>query len=75
MDSSEKFYLSLWAIICATLVTLVALTAVYNAERRAVWLEAIEKGATPLQATCALYDINSQAEAIMCFNAFKTVKE
>jgi hypothetical protein len=61
----NKFWLSIWGVIAATLVALVCM-ATYNAhDRRDKWEKAVVNGADPMVVSCALFE-QTGAEQAAC---------
>lgn len=56
MNSSDKFWLGVWAIGAITLVSLLISLLLYNHGKNNVLVELVKNGASAIEAACALED-------------------
>lgn len=62
----NKFWLRLWLIAAVLVACLVTTCTVNSFDRRAKWEKAVANGADPLRTSCALLDMSSTGDQIMC---------
>ena len=62
----NSFWLRLWLIAAVLVMCLVTTCTVNSHDRRAKWEKAVANGADPLRTSCALLDMSSTADQIVC---------
>ena len=66
MSSDDKFWLSVWGMGLAFLLTLTVCITVNAYGKRDKWEKAVSNGADPMVVACALDGVNDHAEAAIC---------
>jgi hypothetical protein len=67
-----KFWLRMWLIGAVVLTMLVTSCTINGFDRRDKWEKAVANGADPIRASCALLDMSSTGDQILCaLNAAK----
>ena len=69
----NNFWLRLWLIAAVLVACLVTTCTVNSFDRRTKWEHAVANGADPIKTACALLDMSSTGDQIMC--AMAAVKE
>ena len=59
MGSDQKFWLGIWGMVLAFLVTLLVCVSLGAHDKRDKWDKAVSNGADPMVTTCALYSDTS----------------
>lgn len=71
MDENQ-FWSRVWMTAAVSLAVLVTSCTVNNFDRRDKWEKAVANGADPIRASCALLDMSSTGDQILCaLNATK----
>jgi hypothetical protein len=66
MDNDQKFWLGIWGMVLAFLVTLMVCITVNAYGKRDKWEKAVSNGADPMVTACALDGANGHAETAIC---------
>ena len=66
MNSEEKFWLCVWSMVLAFLLTLTVCITVDAYGKRDKWEKAVSNGADPMVIACALDGVNSHSETAIC---------
>ena len=66
MDSEQKFWVFIWGMVLAFLVTLMVCITVNAYGKRDKWERAVSNGADPMVTTCALYQADTTGENAIC---------
>lgn len=56
MNSDEKFWISLWAVISTAVVLVVLISTLYWRDHNAKIVEMVRNGTDPVAAMCAMQD-------------------
>lgn len=64
--NEEKFWLCVWGMVLAFLMTSVLCITIDSHGKRAAWEKAVSNGADPMVVACALDGVNGHAEAAIC---------
>jgi hypothetical protein len=73
MDSNQKFWISIWQIVCIFSCVVVIMITSCNMRRDGLVAKAIENGASPSEASLAYsYDAGSSSLIMMKFAAEKS---
>lgn len=54
MDDDNKFYLAIWSLVAAVIITLIASVTIGNYVSNRQMVQMVNKGADPLAARCAI---------------------
>lgn len=65
MDSEEKFWLVVWSLVAAVVVTIALCLTITAANTTNKVAEAVKAGVDPLAAKCAL-DMPAESSKILC---------
>jgi len=66
MDREQKFWLCIWGVSLAFLITVIVCLTLSGFDRRDKWDKAVSNGADPMVATCALYQADTHGETAIC---------
>ena len=66
MDSDQKFWICIWSMVLAFLVTLMVCITINAHGKRDKWEKAVSNGADPMVVACALDGVTSHAEIAIC---------
>ena len=66
MNSDQKFWLCIWSMVLAFLVTLMVCITVNAYGKRDKWEKAVSNGADPMVASCALYSAETTGDIAIC---------
>jgi hypothetical protein len=66
MNSDDKFWLCVWGMGLAFLLTLTVCITVNAYGKRDKWDKAVSNGADPMVVACALDGVNSHSETAIC---------
>ena len=55
MDSEQKFWVCMWGMALAFLITVIVCLTLSGFDRRDKWEKAVSNGADPMVTSCALY--------------------
>jgi hypothetical protein len=66
MDSNQKFWLCIWGMVLAFLVTLMVCITINAHGKRDKWDKAVSNGADPMVAACALYSAENTGDYAIC---------
>jgi hypothetical protein len=66
MDSENKFWLGVWGMVLAFLVTLMVCCTINSHNKLDKWDRAVTNGADPMVTTCALYGADTHGETAIC---------
>jgi hypothetical protein len=64
--NDEKFWLCIWGMVLAFLLTLMVCLTISSHDKRNKWVEAVSNGADPMVVACALDGVNNLAETAIC---------
>jgi len=64
--NEEKFWLYVWGMVLAFLMTLMLCVTVNAYGKRDKWEKAVSNGADPMVVACALDGVNGHAETAIC---------
>jgi hypothetical protein len=56
MDSEDKFWISVWAILAVVIISITLATMLYWKDHNAKLTEMVNNGTNPIAAMCALQD-------------------
>ena len=62
----NNFWVRLWLIAAVLVACLVTTCTVNSHDRREKWEKAVANGADPLRTACALFDMSSTGDQIIC---------
>ena len=65
MGSDQKFWLCIWGMVLAFLITLMVCVTINAHGRQDKWVKAVSNGAAPMVTACALNGI-SHSEIAIC---------
>lgn len=66
MNSEEKFWLCLWGMVLAFLLTLTVCITFNASGKRDKWEKAVSNGADPMVIACALDGVTGSADIAIC---------
>jgi len=66
MDSNQKFWLCIWSMVLAFLVTLMVCITINAHGKRDKWDKAVSNGADPMVVACALDGVEGHAATAIC---------
>ena len=68
MNSDDKFWITLWALFTAVLISLIGACTLVSMDTKSKWEKAVANGADPMVVSCALnLSHNGQgADAVIC---------
>jgi hypothetical protein len=66
MNSEDKFWLCVWSMVLAFLLTLTVCITVNAYGKRDKWEKAVMNGADPMVIACSLDGVNSHSETAIC---------
>jgi hypothetical protein len=66
MDNDQKFWVCIWGMVLAFLITLMVCVTLGAHDRRDKWEKAVSNGADPMVVTCALYQADTHGESAIC---------
>ena len=61
MNGDQKFWVCIWSMVLAFLVSLMACVTINAHNKREKWEKTVSNGADPMVTTCALYGDTSTA--------------
>ena len=66
MDNDQKFWVCIWGMVLAFLITLMVCVTVAGFDRRDKLDKAVSNGADPMVTTCALSGADTHGETAIC---------
>jgi len=66
MNSDQKFWICIWSMVLAFLITLAVCITINSLDRRDKWEKTVSNGADPMVTTCALYQADTTGENAIC---------
>lgn len=56
MNGEDRFYLGVWAIIATIIITTIISSNIFYSGQEQRVVDMVAAGATPIEASCAIYD-------------------